>query len=891
MTTVYTSPLASSDPKAVGTHFFIVGVGEYPSLLGGDPKQLLEDPMSLKQLSSPPVSAAALASWVLGRQGPSRVAAGFHNPNAPLATVEMLLSPSQSYMRTDGAQVSVEAASRPNIAQGFARWKERAAAHTDNAAVFYFCGHGLSGTNDYLLPSDFGVVHRENPWADAIDITDTARAMRRLASGPLYFLIDACRQASRNALSPGASPPALAFVDFKKPVRCFTRLILWATGEGEAAFGAKADASRFCAALLKALSGYEAEEVPEGKGWMVTGDLLARTVRRILDAENASLEPGKRQYVEQQLIGSQAFHFETLPPGQISRGIPSSWSVGPKVRQLLTAWGVGDTLPDKALEVLAEKQEAKQLQVQALEEEVREWTRRYDELKRDLEAEPDSELSQRARAFLEAGKLHEAGTAYEALIKTAEGRRDAESARVASYSLNRGRIFLLDFKPLEALPYYEKAYCLCPDRAECALGYAVLLIEQRDYRRAEPVLMAALARMREAAQANPAAYRSDIAMTLNSLGLVHAEEHLYAEARQAYEAALAIHRELAQTNPAAYRPDVAATLNNLGTLHAEEHLYAEARQAYEAALAIHRELAQANPAAYRPDVAATLNNLGTLHAEEHLYAEARQAYEAALAIHRELAQANPAAYGPAVAGTLNNLGALHYDEHRYAEARQVYEAALAIRRELAQANPAAYRPGVAETLNNLGLVHAIEHRYAEARQAFEAALAIRRELAQANPAAYRPAVAKTLNDLGTLHADEHRYAEARQAFEAALAIRRELAQANPAAYRPDVAETLYNLGALHYDEHRYAEARQAYEAALAIHRELAQASPAAYRPDVAGTLNNLGTLHYDEHRYAEARQAFEEALRIYQELAATAPAQFAWAVQDLQDRLSVETRV
>jgi tetratricopeptide (TPR) repeat protein len=832
MTTVYTSPLASSDPKAVGTHFFIVGVGEYPSLLGGDPKQLLEDPMSLKQLSSPPVSAAALASWVLGRQGPSRVAAGFHNPNAPLATVEMLLSPSQSYMRTDGAQVSVEAASRPNIAQGFARWKERAAAHTDNAAVFYFCGHGLSGTNDYLLPSDFGVVHRENPWADAIDITDTARAMRRLASGPLYFLIDACRQASRNALSPGASPPALAFVDFKKPVRCFTRLILWATGEGEAAFGAKADASRFCAALLKALSGYEAEEVPEGKGWMVTGDLLARTVRRILDAENASLEPGKRQYVEQQLIGSQAFHFETLPPGQISR-------------QLLTAWGVGDTLPDKALEVLAEKQEAKQLQVQALEEEVREWTRRYDELKRDLEAEPDSELSQRARAFLEAGKLHEAGTAYEALIKTAEGRRDAESARVASYSLNRGRIFLLDFKPLEALPYYEKAYCLCPDRAECALGYAVLLIEQRDYRRAEPVLMAALARMREAAQANPAAYRSDIAMTLNSLGLVHAEEHLYAEARQAYEAALAIHRELAQTNPAAYRPDVAATLNNLGTLHAEEHLYAEARQAYEAALAI----------------------------------------------HRELAQANPAAYGPAVAGTLNNLGALHYDEHRYAEARQVYEAALAIRRELAQANPAAYRPGVAETLNNLGLVHAIEHRYAEARQAFEAALAIRRELAQANPAAYRPAVAKTLNDLGTLHADEHRYAEARQAFEAALAIRRELAQANPAAYRPDVAETLYNLGLVHAKEHRYAEARQAYEAALAIHRELAQASPAAYRPDVAGTLNNLGTLHYDEHRYAEARQAFEEALRIYQELAATAPAQFAWAVQDLQDRLSVETRV
>src|SRR5262249_10507828 len=193
----------------------------------------------------------------------------------------------------------------------------------------------------------FGAENRDNPWADAIDITETARAMRRLASGPLYFFIDACRQASRDALSPGASPPALAYVDFKKPVRGFTRLILWATGEGEAAFGTKADASRFCAALVEALSGYEAEEAPEGKGWLVTGAMVARSVSRILEAENASLEPGKHQYVEQQLIGSQAFHFEALPPIRIAVGIPLSWSGGPEVRQLLTAWGLGDALSDK----------------------------------------------------------------------------------------------------------------------------------------------------------------------------------------------------------------------------------------------------------------------------------------------------------------------------------------------------------------------------------------------------------------------------------------------------------------------------------------------------------------------------------------------------------------
>ena len=170
--------------------------------------------------------------WFLGRQSPSPTAVGFHNPGAPLATVEMLLSPEQTYTLPDGTQIPVKASTRANIAQSFTRWKECAAAHDENIAVFYFCGHGKTGANDYLLPSDFGAVNRGNPWADAIDITETARALRRLASGPLYFFIDACRQASRDVLSPGASPPALDHVDFKKPVRGFARLILWAQTVG-----------------------------------------------------------------------------------------------------------------------------------------------------------------------------------------------------------------------------------------------------------------------------------------------------------------------------------------------------------------------------------------------------------------------------------------------------------------------------------------------------------------------------------------------------------------------------------------------------------------------------------------------------------------------------------
>jgi len=789
--------------------------------------------MSLKQLSSPPESAKALASWFLGRQGPSPSAIGFFNPKAPLATVEMLLSPSQTYARPGGSNVLVDPATRGNIAQGFAHWKERAAANVDNTAVFYFCGHGVSGANDYLLPSDFGAINRENPWADAIDITETARAMRRLASGPLYFLIDACRQASRDALSPGARPPALAYVDFKKPVRGFIRLILWATGEGEAAFGAKADASRFCAAVVEALSGYEAEVMPDGNGWVVTGEMLARSVRRILEAKNASLEPDKRQFIEEQLISSQPFHFETLLPHRVAAGTSSSWSVGHEVRQQLANLGVVGALPEKALEVLTERLETKNLQVQALQKEVNDWMRRYQELKRDIDADDDSDLLQRARALLDAGKLQEAGTAYEELIRAAETRRDAENARIALHSLNRGRIFRLDFKSLQALPYYEKAYGLCPDNLDYALDYAELLLEQCDYRRAEIVLFAVVAQLRKLTASTNNSYQHQLARTLHCLGNVHAEEHHFLDARQAFEETLAIRRELAKTDPAAYLSAIAATLHDLGTLLVDERCYADTQQTFEEALAIRRDLARANPSASSHDEATTLNNLGNLHYFQHHFVEARQAFEEALAIQRVFAQTNAPAYQPDFARMLNNIGNLEFDEHHYAEARRAFEEALAIHRELTQSNPTAYRAEVARMLNNLGGLDCVEHRFVEGRRAFEEALVIRRELAKANPEAYRPDLATTLDSSGNLDCEERRYAEARQAFEEALAIRRDLARAKPEVYNPDFATTLNNFGSLQRDEHRYAEARRAFEEALAIRRELAKTNPTTYQSDLA----------------------------------------------------------
>ena len=54
---------------------------------------------------------------------------------------------------------------------------------------------------------------------------------------------------------------------------------------------------------------------------------------------------------------------------------------------------------------------------------------------------------------------------------------------------------------------------------------------------------------------------------------------------------------LAQRDPGAYRPEVALTLNNLGIVYRDTGRMADAEKAYTEALAILRGLAQRDPGA------------------------------------------------------------------------------------------------------------------------------------------------------------------------------------------------------------------------------------------------------------------------------------------------------
>ena len=260
-----------------------------------------------------------------------------------------------------------------------------------------------------------------------------------------------------------------------------------------------------------------------------------------------------------------------------------------------------------------------------------------------LKPEETSEIYQQAmRLFLE-DKVAEALQALDAekLKRSVEAARrkktEAEKALAGAIEgyLLKARLLSVQFRFREVEETYQAAMAADPDSFNASFAYAVFSQELNRHQKA----LAAYQRCVELAKRRGS--KSDVATTLNNLGILHADQNRMGEARQAYEEALKTYRELAETNPGTYLPDVAATLNNLGNLHAVQNRMDEARQAYEEALKTYRELAKTNPETYLPDVATTLNNLGILHRDQNRMGEARQAYEEALQIYEGFATKNP----------------------------------------------------------------------------------------------------------------------------------------------------------------------------------------------------------------------------------------------------------
>ncbi|GLB68213.1 caspase family protein [Arthrobacter mangrovi] len=265
--------LIYTGPEGAGTHALVIGIGAYPNLLGGSSPAAKAAGMG--QLTSPPLSARSVASWLL---------ADYNFEAKPLASLSLLLSeqkPAPFRNPRTGAGHTVPEATADNIEAAVKAWRKRANGSPDNRLVFYFCGHGISeGTDMALLASDFSPDDEDNPLDQALDFEQLRRGLKGCQASEQVFFVDACRAASNFLISQTDARFAgrVPLLGLRRPPELPRVLSVpyYASLAGERAYGRPGQVSLFTQALLRGLRGAGSDN-PEGD-WRVSTATLATAI-------------------------------------------------------------------------------------------------------------------------------------------------------------------------------------------------------------------------------------------------------------------------------------------------------------------------------------------------------------------------------------------------------------------------------------------------------------------------------------------------------------------------------------------------------------------------------------------------------------------------------------
>jgi Caspase domain len=306
-------------PANPGTHVLIIGVGGYQFGKGPQASLVAGD---LNQLTSPPVSARAIADWFIE---------SFRNPNKPLASVSLLLSEAaartyQPPRPVSSAPKTVPNATLDNVKAAALKWAERLKTNKDNLAVFYFCGHGASqGPKAALLLEDFGRAGGTD-FDAAVDVEVLQGTMLNSPAIQQLYLLDCCRTAAddlyRNEPRIGSrivSNPALD----RKHTAPSQQFVLFPTLDGEAAFGAKNAVSIFTRSIIDALS-FAAADDASGPWRTTTG--------KILDAVDLLVKhrvpPQLTTRPKPNAVNATSFDFNHIDPPVLTRSLVTVADLG-----------------------------------------------------------------------------------------------------------------------------------------------------------------------------------------------------------------------------------------------------------------------------------------------------------------------------------------------------------------------------------------------------------------------------------------------------------------------------------------------------------------------------------------------------------------------------------
>jgi hypothetical protein len=265
------------DASGPAAHALIIGVGEYPYLIGGS-KERARNHDGMEQLSSPPHSARAMADWLIGN---------YRNPAHPLATVAMLISEknNKQYSRPGQVAVDVERATVSNASEAVKAWKRRGDGHEQNLILFYFCGHGLAkGPDTSLLMEDYN-ADEQAPLDGAVDFRKLHLGLNKCKARHQLYFIDACRAPTSTILDAydyGGVPIIYGSIRQPRGLPARQAPVFYSTLAGKNAYGRSGACSIYTEALLKALHG-AADDAEADAKWRIDTHTLNRSVQFLLE--------------------------------------------------------------------------------------------------------------------------------------------------------------------------------------------------------------------------------------------------------------------------------------------------------------------------------------------------------------------------------------------------------------------------------------------------------------------------------------------------------------------------------------------------------------------------------------------------------------------------------
>ena len=305
-----TSSLYSSSSPCM--HALVIGVSHYQYLPENSLGPIPEDgrvTLGLCQATTPAYSALSFASWLESE---------YNNPDIPMGSIRLLLSPSTQEEEQEDALANLEPhvlhPTARNVKEALFAWKRDCEKSRNNLGIFYIAGHGiqLSKDDSIVLLEDFANPN-DNILAGAIDIGSVWRGMSNENAAKIqFYFVDSCR-IKPDIFTKYEKNPVGVTLDVTDEGTVEAAPIFFSAAPRTHALGELGKGTLFCQALMDCFK-LHAVDWPDQQGrWMVTTSSLNKWLgRRVMQL---ALEYNEVQdAVPGGLMKDVPLHILTKPP-------------------------------------------------------------------------------------------------------------------------------------------------------------------------------------------------------------------------------------------------------------------------------------------------------------------------------------------------------------------------------------------------------------------------------------------------------------------------------------------------------------------------------------------------------------------------------------------------